>query len=286
MAQNAGRIIRALLEISISKRWAKTTTVIIGLSKAIESRLWPYDHPLRQFALKADTLHMIEQWADDMTLAELASMTAEEIGKLIHMNAIHGQAVLTAAKQFPALRIAYTLRPVASNVLNVLLVIKPDFDWSAKLHGSSLAFWIWIEDTDILQSSYSVFHDPKKDILLSFYVPTPDGQSPEFLSVRYISDRWVGAEDAIELQTLGILMPKPPPPHTPLLHLPLLQLPSLGDSTLADLFAGKITVLNNIQTQSFWTLTQTNQHALLCAPSGSGKTVSSQLIIWYVIPPF
>lgn len=37
VSQNAGRIVRALLEIAMSKRWAPVTLVLIAMSKAIES---------------------------------------------------------------------------------------------------------------------------------------------------------------------------------------------------------------------------------------------------------
>ena len=50
IAQNAGRIIRALFEIALSNKWAKASHVLVGLSKVIEKRMWPdVDHPLRQF---------------------------------------------------------------------------------------------------------------------------------------------------------------------------------------------------------------------------------------------
>ena len=71
-AKNGGRIIRALLEIAITRKWAKTSAVLMGMSKAIEKRLWPFDQPLKQFPLKADVFHKIELYADDYTPAELA----------------------------------------------------------------------------------------------------------------------------------------------------------------------------------------------------------------------
>ena len=37
VAQNAGRIVRALLEIAMAKRWSQTTFVLTSMSKAIES---------------------------------------------------------------------------------------------------------------------------------------------------------------------------------------------------------------------------------------------------------
>lgn len=40
VAQNAGRIVRALLEIAMSKRWAPVTLVLMAMSKSIESELF------------------------------------------------------------------------------------------------------------------------------------------------------------------------------------------------------------------------------------------------------
>jgi antiviral helicase SLH1 len=37
VAQNAGRIARALLDIAISRRWSSTTAVLLSLTKSIES---------------------------------------------------------------------------------------------------------------------------------------------------------------------------------------------------------------------------------------------------------
>ena len=93
-AQNGGRIVRALLEIAISRKWANVSAVLMSMSKAIEKRLWPFDHPLKQFQLKADTLHMLSRWADEYTVAELAEMSAADGGKLLRLNATHGAAVL------------------------------------------------------------------------------------------------------------------------------------------------------------------------------------------------
>src|ERR1700742_763130 len=53
VAQNAGRIIRALLEIALSNKWSNVGHVLANLSKDIEKRMWPnMDHPLRQFNLQ------------------------------------------------------------------------------------------------------------------------------------------------------------------------------------------------------------------------------------------
>jgi hypothetical protein len=78
VAQNAGRIVRALFEIALSNKWAKVSHVLAGLSKVIERRMWPnLDHPLKQFNLQPQLLHNLSQWADDWMVEDLAVMDAD-----------------------------------------------------------------------------------------------------------------------------------------------------------------------------------------------------------------
>ncbi|KAJ2920149.1 hypothetical protein MD484_g373, partial [Candolleomyces efflorescens] len=137
VAQNSGRIIRALLEISISRKWAHATATLMSMSKSIEKRLWAYDHPLKQTQLKMETLHNIQRWCDELSVAELASFDAQELGKMVHLNEIQGAAILQAAKQFPTARLEFKLQPLASDVLKISLVIHKAFDWNHRLHACS-----------------------------------------------------------------------------------------------------------------------------------------------------
>ena len=79
VAQNSGRIVRALLEIVISKKWANTSAVLMGISKAIEKRLWPFDQPLKQFSLKQDVFYGLERWADDYSASQLVQIDRKSV---------------------------------------------------------------------------------------------------------------------------------------------------------------------------------------------------------------
>ena len=61
----------------------------------------PFDEPLRQFDLKAEVIYGLENGGVDYSIAELAVMTPAELGDLIRLNERHGEALLTAVKQFP-----------------------------------------------------------------------------------------------------------------------------------------------------------------------------------------
>ncbi|CAG8760424.1 16710_t:CDS:1, partial [Acaulospora colombiana] len=192
VAQNGARIIRALLEIALSQRWANASGVLISMSKSVEKRIWGYQHPLEQFDLSPDVRYNLGRWADELEIQELASQTAAELGHLIHLNERYGAFLLKAAKQFPSLHLSTKLRPLSHDLLEIRLRIVQNFSWSTKVHGSVEPFWIWIEDEhglQILQLSRVAFRQTTDITKLEFIIPLPTPK-PDFLTVRAISDRW------------------------------------------------------------------------------------------------
>jgi antiviral helicase SLH1 len=281
VAQNAGRIVRALLEITISKKWAGTTAVLMGISKAIENRLWPSDHPLKQFQLKQDVFYGLERFASDYHVSDLARMTPEELGNLVHLNPIHGQAILNAAKQFPAVQLSYSLRPLGSDVLRIDTHVRSSFSWSPK-HGSVEPFWLWVEDPEegtILQVSYLLLRQSIEALDVEFLISIP-GEIPPYVTIRYVFERWMGAEDEVHIPFDDLVMPARSNSHTPRLNIPFLSLSVLQNNLLGELFAAKLRVLNAIQTQAFWSTVNTTNNVLLCAPSGSGKSTLGHILVW------
>ncbi|KAF8812579.1 Sec63-domain-containing protein [Phlegmacium glaucopus] len=287
VAQNGGRIIRAVLEIAMSKKWSSVTAVLLELSKAVETRLWPFHHPLKQFQLKAETLYNLETWADEWSVTQLAGFDAASLGKLVHLNEQHGRAIVNAAKQFPSVQILYGLQPIAADILKVCLKVNRAFEWSTAVHGTSEHFWIWVEDDtglNVLQSSRITFRETTDTLKIDFFISIPQGQPPPFVTIRSVSDRWVGAEDNLNIAMDSLIMPPASPPHTRLLNLPFLSMNELeGFSNLARIFSRRLHTFNNLQTQYFWNLVRGRRHSLVCAPSGSGKSTAVQMLVWYVL---
>ncbi|KAI0082569.1 Sec63-domain-containing protein [Panus rudis PR-1116 ss-1] len=282
-AQNGGRIARALLEIAITRKWANASAVLMGISKAIEKRLWPFDQPLKQFPLKADIFYNLERFADDYTVAELASMSATELGELVHLNERHGSAIRDAARQFPTVRITYDLRPLGYDVLKIAVRVTRMFNWSSKIHGSVEPFWIWVEDHEsvtILQMSHSIFRQTTEAIDFDFVISIPDGKPPPSVILRFVSDRWMGAEDEVTVPLDSLVMPAASDSHTPRLDIPFLPISALHDPVLEDFFGLQVNSFNAIQSQIFWSLLNTRLHSLVCAPTGCGKSIMGQLTAW------
>ncbi|KAH9943329.1 Sec63-domain-containing protein [Epithele typhae] len=275
-AQNGGRIIRALLEIAISRKWANVSAVLMGLSKAIEKRLWPFDHPLKQFQLKRRRY--------DYAVSELAEMSAEDIGKLIHLNAIQGAAIQNVAKEFPTARITYSLRPLGPDVLKIVVKVEPTFKWNSRQHGSVEPFWLWVEDHDganILQLSHLIFRQTTTCIDVDFVISVPEKKLPLSVTIRYVSDRWMGAEEEVTVPLEDLVMPSSSESHTPRLDIPFLPLSVVQNPALQTVLSQRMHgSLNAIQSQVFWSIVRSRQHALLCAPTGCGKSIIGQVAIW------
>ena len=282
VAQNGGRIARALLEIAISRKLASTSAVLMGMSKAIEKRLWPSDHQLKQFNLKQDVIYGLEEFAMDYSVSELVQMSRAELGNLVHLNSIQGQAILDAAKQFPALRVSYSLRPLGPDVLKIDTHVRSAFTWSSK-HGSVEPFWLWVEDHEegvILQLSHLLFRQSTDELTIEFLISIPEGQIPPFVTIRYVSERWMGAEDEVRVSLDDLVMPAWSNSHTPRLNLPFLSLSVVQNDVLRELFSSKLRNLNAIQTQAFWSVVNTATNALVCAPTGSGKSTLGHVLVW------
>ncbi|KAI5119901.1 hypothetical protein M0805_003705 [Coniferiporia weirii] len=283
-AQNSGRIIRALMEIAISRKWANVSGVLMSLSKAVEKRVWPFDHPFAQLGdtLRREVMGNLRRWADDYSVAELAQMSAHELGELVHLNERHGAALLRLAKEFPTINISYELRPLTSDLLRVTVHAKRSFTWGSKRKESIEPFWIWIEDSDgidILQLSHVVFRQSTDQVDVDFIIQITDAKTVLGLTIRYVSDRWMSAEDEVPVVLSSLIKPQPFESYTSTLPLPFLSLDALGNDALIWALRTKLQSLNAIQTHSFWSMLSANQNSLLCAPSGSGKSVLAHMLV-------
>lgn len=305
VAQNAARIVRALLEIAMAKRWAPVTLVLMAMSKAIESssissscsvdlssfaddileeRMWPFKHPLGQFDLPSDLMYNIERWADDLGTTEIASMSDADFGALVHQNERLGGFATTAARQVPTLTVEHSLQPVSHDLLRIRLVLRPQFEWSEKRHGTTEAFWVWIEDEEslsILQVARILVRPTTTTVHQTFVVPI-SAQAPSALHVRVVSDRWFGTEEeAHDISLEHLAMPPEPPPHLPLLDLPLLSpRDAFADPRVQSIYAADSPVFDPVQTQSFHSMYHTSSNTLVCTPSAPSRGALLELAVW------
>ncbi len=117
---------------------------------------------------------------------------------------------------------------------------------------------------------------------MSFYVRYK-GSSFSTYRLLVTSDRWLTESDGediyLNLENLGIEMDTMP--FTELLNLQPLPITALKNPLFEKLYSFKF--FNPIQTQVFFSLYQTDKNILIGAPTGSGKTIMSELAILHLL---
>lgn len=269
IAQNAARIVRALVEISIWKKFAETSRILIELSKCIEKKKWPFTHPLSQSGLSDQLIYDLDERAGELEVEDLAEMTPSEIASACRINDQLGGIILRAARQFPRLSFDYTLQPLTESLLRVRIHVTRNFDWSNKIHGHGEPFWVWIEDSDrkeilritrifVRQSAPSF----DLDFILSFI--NTSGSLPEALCIWSVSDRWISSDSHQEVSLKDLALCPVPPQHTHLLELPLLSTSRLARLDENPRLIGLPQQLSPIESQCFHTLFHTPHNTLIC----------------------
>ncbi len=156
VAQNSARITRALFEICLKRGWSVLARHYLELAKSIDRRMHFQDTPLRQFnELSPEVIKRIE--TVHATPDRLVEMGASDAGVLIH-NHKEGSHVVYLAKRLPHLRVEATVQPITRGILKVRLELYVDFIWSARYHGMSEPFHVWIEDDRSESVYYSEYH--------------------------------------------------------------------------------------------------------------------------------
>lgn len=285
VTQSAARIMRALFEIVLKRGWATLALRILNICKMVDRKMWQSQSPLRQFkAVPEEILKKLER--RDFPFERLYDLSAAEIGEMIHAPS-QGKAVHKLVHQFPKVELAAHVQPVTRSTLRIELTITPDFQYDEKVHGNAEPFWIWVEDCDgdvILHHEYFLLKQKfaEEEHLVTFTVPLFDPLPPHYF-VRVVSDRWLGAGTQLPISFRHLILPEKYAPPTELLDLQATPLAAVKDDVFEAIYASQIRHLNPIQTQAFPAIFNSDDNVLLCAPTGSGKTLMAELAILRVL---
>uniref|UniRef100_A0AAQ5YTI1 Activating signal cointegrator 1 complex subunit 3 n=1 Tax=Amphiprion ocellaris TaxID=80972 RepID=A0AAQ5YTI1_AMPOC len=281
VTQSAGRLMRAIFEIVLNRGWAQLTDKTMNLCKMIDKRMWQSMSPLRQFKkLPEEVIKKIEK--KNFPFERLYDLNHNEIGELIRMPKM-GKTIHKYVHQFPKLDLAVHLQPITRSTLKVELTITPDFQWDDKIHGSSEAFWILVEDVDsevILHHEYFLLKSKyaQDEHLVTFFVPVFEPLPPQYF-IRVVSDRWLSCETQLPVSFRHLILPEKYPPPTELLDLQPLPVTALRNSAFEALYQNKFPFFNPIQTQVFNAVYNSDDNVFVGAPTGSGKTICAEFAI-------
>lgn len=283
VAQQSGRICRALFMLALNRRWGHQCLVLLTLCKSIEKRLWPFQHPLRQFDLPEPVLKQLDSKAH-LTVETMKELEPPEIGGLVH-NHNAGKAISRVLNHFPTVQVEAEIAPLNRDVLRVKLSVLPDFTWRDQIHGTSESFYVWVENSDtseIYHHEFFILNRRKLhgDHEINFTIPMSD-PLPTQIYVRAVSDRWLGAETVTPVSFQHLIRPDTESVYTELLKLQPLPISALKNPGLEEIYAQRFHFFNPMQTQIFHTLYHTSTNVLLGSPTGSGKTVAAELAMWW-----
>ncbi|TVY81829.1 Pre-mRNA-splicing factor brr2 [Lachnellula suecica] len=283
VTQSAGRILRAIFEITLKKGWSSVAKTALELCKMAEKRMWPTMTPLRQFpSCSRDIIQKAERI--DVPWMNYFDLDPPRMGELLGLPRA-GKTVCSLVSKFPRLEVQAQVQPMTRSMLRVELTISPKFEWDDEIHGAAESFWIIAEDCD---GEDILFHDQfilRKDFaqaemnehVVEFTVPITEPMPPHYF-VSVISDRWMHSETKLAVSFQKLLLPEKFPPHTPLLDLQPLPVAALKTDDFKALYPDW-TRFNKIQTQTFNSLYSTDENVFVGASTGSGKTVCAEFAL-------
>jgi antiviral helicase SLH1 len=287
VAQNSIRICRALFLIGLHRRWGTFSKVMLSICKAIERRLWPFEHPLKQFDLPQQIMRNIE--AKNPSMDDLRQLEARELGDLVH-NSKMGSTLYKLIGRFPAILVDAEIFPITKNVMRVHVSLEPDFVWEEKHHGNAQFFWVLVEESDkseILHFEKFILNRKQMKALheMDFMIPLADPLPPQIV-IRVLSDNWIGSETVHSISFQHLIRPHNETLQTKLLRLNPLSINALHNPQIEEIYSHKFRYFNAMQTMTFHTLYNTNTSVFVGSPTGSGKTVVAELAIWHAFNEF
>lgn len=280
VTQSAGRLLRAMFEIVLTRGWAQLADKTLNLAKMVDRRMWQSMCPLRQFKkIPEEVVKKIEK--KSLSFQRLFDLTPLELGELIRVPKL-GKTIHKFINHLPKVDLSCTIQPVTRSTLKVELVVTPDFEWDEKLHGASVAFWIIVEDVDsevILHHENFVLKQRFRndEHVVKFYVPIFEPLPPQYF-IKVVSDRWIGSETILPVSFRHLILPEKNPPPTELLDLQPLPISALRNPAFESLYK-ELIQFNPIQTQVFNSVYNSDENVFIGAPPGSGKTLIAEFAI-------
>lgn len=282
--QNAGRLLRSMYELCVKKKWAKPSKLLLDLCKSVNSRMWITNTPLRQYPqCPVEVIKRVEaaflSWSDYLKLN-----TAAEVGSAIGAEK-YGKKIFDMIRRFPKLELNCSIQPLTRSLLTFDLEILPQWVWDVRLHGHGEPFVIIVENTDgtkILHKQSIIIRpeDIGQEQYLDFSItlsPSEQKLLPPTVFISILSEKWFHCTKRIAAIIENIHLPKKFPPSTVLGPTETLSVKAVENDDFEHFFS--YDMFNNIQSNVFPQLYNSNDNILIAATKNSGKTDMALLAI-------
>lgn len=279
--QSACRLMRALFEIALKRNWASLALKTLMICKMVEKRTWSSQSPLRQFPSIPELIVRKLEKNSDLVWERYHDLTPQDLGEMVKIPKM-GKTLHKYVHMFPKLVLTANVQPITRSMLRIDLTITPDFQYDFQIHGSGQTFWIVVTDGD---GEKIVHHEPfllkiqhaKNEHSVNFSVQLFEPLPPQYF-IHILSDRWLHSEHVLPVSFRHMILPQKFSPPTELLDLQPLPVSAVANSKFEALFES-FRYFNPIQTQTFSALYEGDDNVLVCAPTGSGKSVCADFAI-------
>lgn len=207
--QNAIRITKAILQISLNKLNLSSFKISLKFFKMINNQLWNVLIPYRQIKLIPEYFFSKIR-TNKIVFNKLffKIFSKKDLECIIDNNQVTFKDMFM---HFPLLNVKSTCNPVSNNLIVICLNITPKFIWNPMVHSIYEFFWLIISDSDNSKIIYyDLFSIKASNIesLIFFNVLLPVKVSKSaFFFIEIISDKWLRSESNISIPIKGLVFP-------------------------------------------------------------------------------
>lgn len=279
VTQSAARLMRAIHEICLHRRWAHLAKMSLDLCKYVQSRMWSTGSAFRQYGTLAppELVRTTEQ--SPLPFASYFQLSAVQLAETINFRG-RAQLAHDLLRQYPRLTVSAAAHPVSADMVHCLVELRPQWTWNRALHGAQERFLVLVADNDgehVLHASNVSFTpaNVRCGITLDFSVSAVHANAPAWF-VTASSERWVHACWRAPIDLYHMTMPRAPAPLTNVLDVQSVPVAALG-AQFAACFG--FAHFNKFQSQCFHSLWNTNESVFVGASKACGKTTVAQLAV-------
>jgi pre-mRNA-splicing helicase BRR2 len=275
--QSAGRLMRAMFEICLSKRWSTVALKVLQLCNMVERKMWCSQNALRQFHAVPDIIIRKLERVADISWEKYLDLKPTDLGEMVK-NQKMGKTLYKFVHMLPKFSIAVHAVPITRSWLKLDISIRPEFDFNIDVHGSQLQYWLMVEDCDGEQVLYyePQIYRGEEQLNYQCVVKLMDPAPPQYF-VRIIADRWLHSTTEVPISFKHLILPEKFFPPTELLDLR--PIPASALTEVHRKFLNKALTLNPIQTQLYFHLNDGDENVLIFGPPHSGKETCAEVAL-------
>lgn len=275
--QSACRLMRALFEVALKRGWASLAEKTLCICKMIERRTWLSQSPLRQFSGIPEVIIRKLEKISDIPWERFYDLKPQDLGEMVKLPKM-GKTLHKYIHMFPKIELSAAFQPITRSLLSVSLTLTPDFQFDTAVHDFAQTFWVLVVDVNgeqVLHHEPFILHrnHAAHPHTITFAVNLLEPMQPQYF-IKVISDRWMHSETVLPVSFRHLLLPQKFSPPAELLDLQPLPISVLRNPKYEALYNFKF--FNPIQTQVFTALYEGDDNSLICAPTGSGKTICAE----------